>query len=163
MRTIPKPRSSVVAAARSAEAKPPVFEITHTDAEWRALIPPDAYKVLRKEATELPGSSPLLNEHRKGTFSCIGCDNDLFSSATKFESGTGLPRGCAPIAKKAVIEKADFSIAVDRTAVLCSRCGGPQGHVFDEGPRPTGLRYCMHGAALTFKVATMSTRIAPII
>jgi peptide-methionine (R)-S-oxide reductase len=146
--------AAVASAWRTAEAKPPVFEVTHTEAEWKALLPPDAYQVLRKEATERPGSSPLLNEHRKGTFACLGCDNDLFSSATKFESGTGWPSFWAPIDKKAIIEKNDFSLGMARTAVMCSRCGGHQGHVFDDGPRPTGLRYCMNGAAMKFKPAT---------
>ncbi len=145
--------AAVASAWRTAEAKPPVFEVTHTDAEWKALLPPEQYAVLRRSATERPYSSPLLNEHRKGTFACLGCDNDLFSSTTKFESGTGWPSFWAPL-EKAVITARDFSAGMDRTAVSCRRCGGHQGHVFDDGPKPTGLRYCMNGLAMTFKAAT---------
>jgi peptide-methionine (R)-S-oxide reductase len=126
------------------------FEVTHTDAEWRKLLTPDQYAVLRQEATERPFTSPLLHEKRRGTFACAGCALDNFSSATKFESGTGWPSFWAPI-ENAVITKKDSSLGMARTAVECRRCGGHLGHVFDDGPRPTGLRYCMNGVALTFK------------
>ena len=126
------------------------FEVTHTDAEWRKLLNPDQYAVLRHESTERPFTSPLLHEKRRGTFACAGCGLDNFSSATKFESGTGWPSFWAPI-EKAVITKKDSSLGMVRTAVECRRCGGHLGHVFDDGPKPTGLRYCMNGVALTFR------------
>ena len=126
------------------------FEVTHTDAEWRKLLTPDQYAVLRHESTERPFTSPLLHEKRRGTFACAGCGLDNFSSATKFDSGTGWPSFWAPI-EKAVITKKDSSLGMIRTAVECRRCGGHLGHVFDDGPKPTGLRYCMNGVALTFR------------
>ena len=126
------------------------FPVTHTDAEWRKLLNPDQYAVLRHDSTERPFTSPLLHEKRRGTFACAGCGLDNFSSATKFESGTGWPSFWAPI-EKAVITKKDSSLGMVRTAVECRRCGGHLGHVFDDGPKPTGLRYCMNGVALTFR------------
>jgi peptide-methionine (R)-S-oxide reductase len=129
------------------------FEVTHTDAEWRALLTKEQYAVLRHEATERPYSSPLDHESRRGTFACAGCGLDLFSSTTKFDSHTGWPSFWAPL-DKAVINARDNSLGMERTAVSCRRCGGHQGHVFDDGPKPTGLRYCMNGVAMTFKPAT---------
>jgi len=128
------------------------YEVTHTDEEWHKLLSPDAYQVLRHEGTERPFTSPLLDEHRAGTFDCGGCDLPLFSSKTKFDSGTGWPSFWAPL-DKAVEEKSDHSFGMIRTAVSCRRCGGHLGHVFNDGPKPTGLRYCMNGVALKF-VAT---------
>ena len=128
------------------------FEVTHTDAEWRKLLTPDQYEVLRHDATEPPGSSALLNEHRKGTFVCAGCALELFSSATKFDSGTGWPSFWAPLAN-AVGTEDDRSFGMLRSAVHCSKCGGHLGHVFNDGPKPTGLRYCMNGVAMTFSAA----------
>ena len=130
-----------------------VAKIEKTDAEWRAQLTPQQYEILRKEGTERPGSSPLLKEHRKGTFACAGCDLPLFSSETKFESGTGWPSFWAPI-KSAVNETTDRTLGMSRTAVSCHRCGGRLGHVFEDGPKPTGLRYCIDGAALNFKPTT---------
>ncbi|ADH88151.1 methionine-R-sulfoxide reductase [Ancylobacter novellus DSM 506] len=132
--------------ARAAETYP----VTYTDAEWRQRLTPQQYTVLRKDGTERPYSSPLNDEHRRGTFACAGCDNELFSSATKFDSGTGWPSFWAPL-EKAVGETRDVSFGMVRTAVHCARCGGHLGHVFDDGPKPTGLRYCMNGVAMTFK------------
>ncbi len=130
-----------------------VFEVTHSDAEWRKLLTSDQYQVLRHEATERPFTSPLLHEERRGTFACAGCDLLLFSSTTKFDSRTGWPSFWIPL-EKAVGTKRDLSFGEVRTAVFCRRCGGHLGHVFDDGPKPTGLRYCMNGVAMTFKPAT---------
>ena len=128
------------------------FAVIHSDAEWRKLLTPEQYVVLRQSGTERPGSSPLLNEHRAGIFGCSGCGRDLFSSTTKFDSHTGWPSFWAPLAD-AVGETRDTGLFMVRTAVHCSRCGGHLGHVFDDGPKPTGLRYCMNGVALSFKPA----------
>jgi len=125
------------------------FAVTHTDAEWRSLLTPTQYEVLREAGTERPFTSPLLGEHRTGTFACAGCANSLFSSATKFESGTGWPSFWQPL-DGGVGEERDSTFGMVRTAVHCARCGGHLGHVFDDGPKPTGLRYCMNGVALAF-------------
>ena len=126
------------------------YEVTHTDAEWRRLLTPAQYDVLRQEGTERPSTSELLKEHRDGTFACAGCDLPLFSSDTKYESGTGWPSFWQPLAN-AVGTTTDKSFFMTRTEVHCRRCGGHLGHVFDDGPKPTGLRYCMNGVALSFK------------
>ena len=132
---------------------PPVdatsFEVIRTDDEWRKLLTPAQYEVLRGHGTERPGSSPIVDEHRAGTFHCAGCDLPVFSSVTKFESGTGWPSFWAPI-EGAVATSSDDSLFMERTEVHCVRCGGHLGHVFTDGPPPTGLRYCMNGVALTF-------------
>jgi peptide-methionine (R)-S-oxide reductase len=125
------------------------YEVTHSDEEWRNLLSPEQYQVLRREGTERPFTSALLEEHRAGTFGCAGCDLPLFSSKTKFESGTGWPSFYAPL-DGAVDEADDRSFGMVRTAVSCHRCGGHLGHVFPDGPKPTGLRYCMNGVALKF-------------
>jgi len=125
------------------------FEITLSDAEWHQRLNDKQYAVLRQEATEAPGSSPLLYEHRAGIFNCAGCALPLFDSATKFESGTGWPSFYQPL-DNAVGETQDTTLGMVRTEVHCRRCGGHLGHVFDDGPPPTGLRYCMNGLALTF-------------
>ena len=134
------------------DAAPARFAVSHTPAEWKRLLGPQRYPVLREAATERPFSSPLLNEHRKGTFVCAGCARPLFSSATKFESDTGWPSFWRPL-PGAVVTRADRSMLMERTEVECSRCGGHLGHVFDDGPKPTGLRYCMNGLALKFRAA----------
>jgi len=133
----------------AAQAAQQTYEVTHTDAEWRKLLTPAQYYILRQQGTEDPFSSPLLNEHRAGTFNCAGCALPLYSSKTKFDSGTGWPSFWAPL-PNAVLTSDDQSMGMDRTEVHCRRCGGHLGHVFPDGPPPTGLRYCMDGAALTF-------------
>ena len=131
--------------ARAATA----FEVTRTEAEWRAMLSPEAYAVLREAATERPFTSPLNDEHRKGTFTCAGCALPLFSSETKFESGTGWPSFWQPLGRRRR-HRDRLSFLMTRTEVHCRRCGGHLGHVFDDGPPPTGLRYCMNGLALAF-------------
>ena len=128
------------------------FEVTHTDAEWQALLTPAQYGVLRKEGTERASSSPLDHETRAGIFSCGACALNLFSSDTKFDSGTGWPSFWKPL-PNAVAQRTDVSLWMERQEVHCHRCGGHLGHVFDDGPPPTGLRYCMNGVALKFTAA----------
>lgn len=133
-----------------ADDAPSPFPVSFPDPEWRRRLTADQFAVLRRSGTERPFTSALLNEHRHGTFACAGCDQNSFASDTKFDSGTGWPSFWAPIAG-AVREQTDRSLGTVRTAVGCSRCGGHLGHVFNDGPKPTGLRYCMNGLALTFK------------
>jgi peptide-methionine (R)-S-oxide reductase len=128
------------------------FPVNHTPEEWRKLLGSQRYAVLREASTERPFSSPLLNEHRRGTFVCAGCALPLFSSTAKFDSGTGWP-SFWQVLPGAVVKRADHSLMMERTEVLCARCGGHLGHVFDDGPKPTGLRYCMNGLALNFRPA----------
>ena len=129
------------------------FEISKTDAAWKALLAPAQYAVLREEDTEPPYTSSLVNEHRKGTFACAGCDLPLYASETKYDSGTGWP-SFFDVLPNAVGKKEDNTLFSTRTEVHCRRCGGHLGHVFDDGPQPTGLRYCMNGLALKFVPAT---------
>lgn len=128
------------------------YEIKHTPAEWRQRLTPAQFDVLRQAGTERPGSSPLNKEKRTGVFTCAGCALPLFSSATKFESGTGWPSFWQPL-PGAVVEDTDTTLFMKRTEVLCRRCGGHLGHVFNDGPKPAGLRYCMNGVALNFEAA----------
>ena len=132
--------------AQAAEAH---YAVRRTDAEWRKLLTPAQYNILREQGTEPPFTSPLLNEHRAGTFDCAGCALPLFASNTKFDSGTGWPSFWAPL-PNAVATSDDDTFGMDRTEVHCSRCGGHLGHVFPDGPPPTGLRYCTDGLALEF-------------
>ncbi len=127
-----------------------IFAVAHTDDEWRKKLTPDQFAELRQAGTERPFTSPLLHEERTGVFACAGCEQDAFSSATKFDSGTGWPSFWAPI-DKAIGTTSDRTFGFVRTAVHCSQCGGHLGHVFDDGPKPTGLRYCMNGVAMNFK------------
>jgi peptide-methionine (R)-S-oxide reductase len=135
---------------RGSNASATRFAVSHTPQEWKKLLGPERYRILREAGTEPPFSSPLLKEHRKGIFACAGCSQPLFASATKFESGTGWPSFWKVLPGK-VIERPDRSLGFTRTEILCARCGGHLGHVFDDGPRPTGLRYCMNGLALQFR------------
>lgn len=128
--------------------------VVKTDAEWRKQLPSGVYEITRHADTELAFTGKLLNEHENGVFRCICCDNALYSSSTKFDSGTGWPSFWAPIAKENVREISDNSIGMERTAVSCTLCDAHLGHVFDDGPRPTGLRYCMNSASLRFAKAT---------
>ncbi len=138
----------LVTEAEAAET----FEVTHTDAQWRSLLTAEQYEILREEGTERPYTSALNDEHRAGTFACAGCALPLFSSTTKFNSHTGWPSFWQPL-DNAVASRRDTSHGVVRKEIHCRRCGGHQGHVFDDGPPPTGLRYCMNGAAMTFTAA----------
>lgn len=138
--------AAIAPAARAAAA----YEVIHSDAEWRKILSPAAYDVMRHQGTEPPWSSPLEYEHRKGTYFCAGCDLAVFSSDTKFESGTGWPSFFRPL-PNAIATTVDRSLFEERTEVHCRRCGGHLGHVFDDGPKPTGLRYCMDGVALKFR------------
>jgi peptide-methionine (R)-S-oxide reductase len=127
--------------------------VRKTEAEWKAQLSPDSFEVARRAGTERAFSGELLNVHDKGVFRCICCDTALFNSATKFESGTGWPSFWAPIAKENIVETEDDSFGMQRTAVSCRRCDAHLGHVFNDGPRPTGLRYCMNSVAMRFAKA----------
>ena len=141
--------SALGLAPRLLRAQGSIEPLRLSDAEWQKRLAPAAYDVLRHEGTERPGSSPLNNEHRKGVFRCAGCELPLFASETKFESGTGWPSFYQPL-PGAVGTTSDRSFFMTRTEVHCSRCLGHLGHVFDDGPKPTGLRYCMNGVSLKF-------------
>ena len=136
-----------------ARAPDPRYPVQKTDAQWRAQLPGPAYSVLRREGTEAPYTSPLNKVHEPGVFSCRGCDNPLFKTFDKFDSGTGWPSFTRPIAKGAVETRTDRSLLMVRTEVRCAKCGGHLGHVFDDGPAPIGLRYCMNGVAMIFRRA----------
>ncbi|WP_353230821.1 peptide-methionine (R)-S-oxide reductase MsrB [Novosphingobium sp.] len=135
---------------KSAASPAGVFPIQHSDAQWQKMLSPASYRVLRQAGTETPFTSPLLNEHRKGFFHCAGCSKQAFDSATKFDSHTGWP-SFWQVLPNAVIRRPDHSFGSNRTEVVCSDCGGHLGHVFNDGPQPTGLRFCMNGVALTFR------------
>jgi peptide-methionine (R)-S-oxide reductase len=145
--------AAAAGATRSAGANAGgTFRFALSDAAWRARLSPEAYEVLRHAGTEPPFSSPLDHETRRGTYACAGCALPLFDSGTKFDSGTGWPSFFAPL-PHAVETSSDSSLMMQRTEVHCARCGGHLGHVFDDGPKPTGLRYCMNGVALAFRPA----------
>jgi peptide-methionine (R)-S-oxide reductase len=144
--------TSLAALAAAGPLRAESFEVTLSDAEWRAKLSKAQYAVLRQADTERAGSSPLNAEHRKGVFSCAGCDLPVYRSEDKFESGTGWPSFTQPI-KGAVGTKPDNTLFTTRTEVHCRRCGGHLGHVFNDGPAPTGKRYCMNGVAMKFTAA----------
>ena len=139
------------AVAGEGEAVPGTFEVTHTDEEWKQILGDDAFNIMRRQGTEYPGSSPLLNEHRAGTFACAGCDLPLFDASTKFDSGTGWPSFWQAL-PNAAVTMSDTSLGMDRDEVHCRRCGGHLGHLFHDVPdQPMNNRYCMDGLALKFE------------
>lgn len=140
----------VLAACGAGDAAARTYPVQFAEAEWRKRLTPAQFHILREKGTEYPGTSPLLNEHRRGTFVCAADGNPLFSSATKYDSGTGWPSFWRPL-PRAIATATDWTGGGARTEVLCARCGGHLGHVFDDGPPPTGKRYCMNGAALMFR------------
>jgi peptide-methionine (R)-S-oxide reductase len=147
----PDGKSANAAPEQTKTAKAKKHTVEKTDAQWKALLTADQFHVLREEGTEYAGTGALLNEHEKGTFVCAGCGQKLFASSTKFDSGTGWPSFYQPL-KKAVDEQPD-SDGSGRIEVECARCGGHLGHVFEDGPKPTGLRYCMNSVAMKFEKA----------
>jgi peptide-methionine (R)-S-oxide reductase len=144
-----------IGGARSEDTSE-VFEVTKTEEEWKAVLTPEQFSVLRKEGTEYPGTSPLLEEHRKGTFACAGCDLAVFESDKKFDSGTGWPSFWQEIEGNVKFRE-DTSLLMARTEEHCRRCGGHLGHVFDDGPPPTGKRHCINGVSLVFHPADATT------
>lgn len=143
--------------ATYAQVKNPYYSHTDngklrvTNAEWKKVLSPKAYNILREAGTEAPDTGPYVHNPKKGTYYCQACGHPLFSSATKFDSGTGWPSFFQPLNKNSVTENRDESLGTVRTEIVCERCGGHLGHVFDDGPKPTGLRYCMNGYALSFE------------
>jgi peptide-methionine (R)-S-oxide reductase len=148
--------SAILAAAGLASpgARAETFEVVRSDEEWRRLLTSAQYAVLRKASTERAGSSPLDGEKRAGTYHCAGCEQALFSSTTKFDSGTGWPSFWQPL-DGAIATRSETFLFMKQTEVHCRRCGGHLGHVFNDGPKPTGLRYCMNGVAMVFKPAAV--------
>jgi len=126
-------------------------KVVKTDEEWKKSLSPDEYRLLRKHGTEVAFTGKLVNNKKEGTYVCAGCGNPLFSSDTKFDSGTGWPSFYRPMTEESVEKKSDRSLFMERTEVLCEKCGGHLGHVFDDGPKPTGLRYCINSGALHFE------------
>ncbi|MHB8637096.1 MAG: peptide-methionine (R)-S-oxide reductase MsrB [Fimbriimonadaceae bacterium] len=150
--------SFVAAGAMLAGAVTGPFKVHHTDAQWKKLLSHPAYRVLRKAGTEKPYSGKYWNNHAKGVYACAGCGQILFSADAKFDSGTGWPSFFKQIANGRTVTRRDHSARMERTEVLCARCGGHLGHLFDDGPKPTGLRYCLDSPALKFIPARQAAR-----
>jgi peptide-methionine (R)-S-oxide reductase len=147
--------ATMTRSASAAEEKAEMFEITKTDAEWKQILTPEQFAVMRQHGTERAGTSPLDKNYEAGTYNCAACDLPLYSSEAKFNSGTGWPSFYQPL-ENAIGTSTDWKLIYPRTEVHCRRCGGHLGHVFDDGPKPTGKRYCMNGVAMKFvpKAAT---------
>jgi peptide-methionine (R)-S-oxide reductase len=145
-----RPAASAAPAASDTALVVYTDKVVKTDDEWKRILPPEQYRILRQAGTEIAWTGPYVRNHAKGVYRCAACGQLLFSSDAKFESGTGWPSFWRPFSPRSVLTKKDSAFGMERTEVLCSRCGGHLGHVFDDGPPPTGLRYCMNGAALKF-------------
>lgn len=142
---------SIASYAQQPEIQKGKFEVVKSESKWKNILSPEAYTVLRKKGTERAFTGNYWDHHEAGVYCCAGCGNELFSSAHKFESGTGWPSFYKPIAKAKVLDEKDDSYGMIRTEVICGKCGGHLGHVFDDGPQPTGLRYCINSVSLAFK------------